>query len=302
MENPAAEVSSENTLCTPEDDASNFIQQGADDGAPCVSEGKYTSIRLEGLKPSLCTKIRREINPGTLGCSVVMLILGMLLAFTGKDLFITTFNQVVGGTAQPAATATPMFPRSLILLGTSPDGRFYYFNSPTGIFYRDSDATSKSIAALPAFEAFHWSPQGDKIAFVVHDRNDSLPLLYVLDLDHPPADGQLHLITKRDPDGFPASFGLKAESPLAWSQDEKYIAFVAYDQTRKAALFVSEVDTGKVRRLTEGTEPVTSVAWELYEDDQNMDHERIVYVLIKDGRELIYSVEKDGAENNPWRH
>jgi WD40 repeat protein len=245
----------------------------------------------------------RWISPGGLGCAIVTLIVGMLIALVaGKDIFRFLADGKVVDTMQPTATAMPVPPRSLILLGTSPDGVAYYFNNPMGIFYRDSGSISTSIATLPAFEASHWSPQENKIAFIVQDRNDTLPLLYVLDLANPPSDGQLGLVTKRDPDGFPAEFGLRAESPVAWSQDEQYIAFVAYDQTGKATLFVSEVATGKVRRLTEGTEPVTSVAWEKYRNDQDVDDEQIVYVLIRDGRELIYSVEKDGAENNPWRH
>jgi dipeptidyl aminopeptidase/acylaminoacyl peptidase len=231
-----------------------------------------------------------------------MLIIVMLVVFVGKDLSRIFASNQGAETTPPIATARPTLSRSLILLGTSPTGVVYYFNSPTGIFYRDSTSISTSIATLPAFEAFHWSPQGNKIAFTVQDRNDTLPLLYVLDLANPPSDGQLRLVTRRDPDGFPAEFGLRAESQVAWSQDEQYIAFVAYDQTGKAALFVSEVATGKVRRLTEGTEPVTSVAWEKYRNDQDVDDEQIVYVLIRDGRELIYSVEKDGAENNPWQH
>jgi len=233
----------------------------------------------------------------------VVLILGvMLVALVRKDLFGTFSNGQEGGTPLPAVVPTSTLSRSLILLGTSLTGTVYYFNSPTGIFYSDSATTPQSVAALPAFEAFHWSPQRDKIAFVVHDRNDSLPLLYILDLAHPPTDGSLALVTKRDPNGFPAEFGLKAGSPIAWSQDEQYIAFVAYDETGKAALFVSEVATGKVRRLTEGTDPVTSVAWETFKNDQNVDDERIVYVLVRDSEERIYSVEKDGAENNPWLH
>jgi Tol biopolymer transport system component len=111
----------------------------------------------------------------------------------------------------------------------------------------------------------------------------------------------LALATARDPDGFPAEFGLKATSPIAWSQDEAYIAFVAYDQNGKATLFATEVATKEVRRLTDGVEPATSVAWETYRIAPNIDDERIVYTLVRDNKELTYSVKKDGADNNPWQ-
>ena len=285
-----------NSLWAKGDDTTKFTRTGA--SYPITGEtdvGKGT-----GASRGRAGKFYGQLSPANLGCLMVTLIVGTLIAFAGKDLFQAMISHRAGESARPSPTSTPSPPRSLILLGASSTGTVYYFDSPTGVFYRDSGSTPLSIATLPAFEAFHWSPRRDKIAFIIHDRNDALPLLYVLNLASPPSDGQLTLVTRRDPDGFPAEFGLKAESPVAWSQDERYIAFVAYDQSGRAALFVSEVATGRVRRLTEGTEPVTGVAWETYRNEEGEKDERIVYVLVREGREFLYSVERDGANNNPW--
>jgi hypothetical protein len=299
MGNPEGEVKEE-SLWTEGDESEHWCQKSAAE-AHSTPEGKGMATLAEGQKQSPVIEILRQFSPDNLGCLIVALIAGILIASVGKDLPHLLLGVQGAGNAPPAAVTTPAPSRSLILLGTWRAG-VIYFNGPTGIFYRDATFTTKSIALLPDFEEFHWSPHRNKIAFVVRDRNDTMPLLYVLDLTNTPPDGQLTLITRRDPNGFPAEFGLRAESPVAWSQDEQYIAFTAYDQTGKAALFVSEVTTGKVRRLTEGTEPVTSVAWETYRNDRDVEDERIVYVLIRGGKELIYSVEKNGAENNPWRH
>ncbi len=159
-----------------------------------------------------------------------------------------------------------------------------------------------AVARFPDYEAFHWSPSRSQLAFVIHSRADVLPRLYTVNLESPPANREPQLVTPRDVNGFPAEFGLRAESPLAWSQDEQHIAFVGYNQAEKAALFVTDIPTGTVRRLTEGSEPVTSIAWETYTNTQNLADEHIVYVLLQDGKEFTYSVEKNGANNDPWEH
>ena len=115
-----------------------------------------------------------------------------------------------------------------------------------------------AVARFPDYEAFHWSPSRSQLAFVIHSRADVLPRLYTVNLESPPANREPQLVTPRDVNGFPAEFGLRAESPLAWSQDEQHIAFVGYNQ--------------------------------------------IVYVLLQDGKEFTYSVEKNGANNDPWEH
>jgi len=257
-----------------------------------VGNTENTMPASSQAKPSLGTRIAQWVSPSSLGCAVVILVIGMLITFASRDLPRVLMSNPIVGNVSPTATVEPVLPRSLVLLGTSSTGTVYYFHSPTGIY-----TGSAKIVTLSAFDSFYWSPRNNRIAFIVQDRSDALPLLYVFDLSN----DQLTKATTRDPDSFPAEFGLKAISPIAWSQDEQYIAFVAYDRNGKAALFVSEVATGKVRRLTDGTEPVTSVAWETYRIAPGVDDERIVYVLVRDGKELTYSVKKDGADNNPWQ-
>lgn len=60
------------------------------------------------------------------------------------------------------------------------------------------------------------------------------------------------------------------------------------------------IPTGTVRRLTDGLEPIKSVAWETYADTQGTADERIMCVLVQGGKEFTYSIEENGANNNPW--
>ncbi|MBN1888789.1 MAG: hypothetical protein JW850_12410 [Thermoflexales bacterium] len=247
--------------------------------------------RASEPRTSGMTPLGQMFSPSSLGCLLALVILAMLVYFAGKDLpHILTGDQTSGGvSSSPSVTVTPVLPRSRILLGSSISGTIYYFQNPAGVY-----PNATPVAWLSDFEAFHWSPSRSKIAFIVHDPKDELPILYVFNLNS----GEFIQATKRDGDGFPPQFGLKAELPLAWSQDEQYVAFVAYDdKSGKSALFVSEVVTGKVRKLTDGTNPVTSVAWET---DKNRNMDRIVYVLVRDNVEFFYSVEKNGANNGLW--
>jgi Tol biopolymer transport system component len=136
----------------------------------------------------------------------------------------------------------------------------------------------------------------DRIAFVTHNHGDYLPMLYVVDLQS----ATLSRVSSPDPDRFPSDFGLRSTSPVAWSLNGEHIAFVAYDSAGRAALFVSEVASGTVTRLTEGSEPVTSVGWEMAENEQGDTVQRIVYALVRAGETRLYTVEPNGANNQRW--
>jgi Tol biopolymer transport system component len=170
----------------------------------------------------------------------------------------------------------------------------YVFRDAEGVYaLHDPAAEPRLVVPLHSFGAYHWSPGRDRIAFVSDNRSSVLLMLYVVDL----ASSTLQLVSPSDPDYFPPDFGLRAASPVAWSPDGEYIAFVAYDTSNRAALFVSEVASGRVTRLTEGNEPVTSVGWEIAENDQGDEVQRIVYALLRAGETRLYTVEPNGANN-----
>lgn len=246
------------------------------------------------------------VDPGGIGCLIVALFLIIALAFFAQDVVHTlkasntpvpTVAAVGPGYSTPLA-AQPSPPPSRVILGTDGEGLMYYFKEGQGVYAREAPSAEPTrIISLPGFAAHHWSPSRNRIAFVTHNRSNVLPMLYVVDVQTP----TLTLASPHDPDRFPADFGLQATSPVAWSPDEVYVAFVAYDGGHRAALLVSEVMSGTVTRLTEGSEPVTSVGWEIVESDQGEKVQRVVYALRRAGDTHLYTVEPNGANRQRWR-
>lgn len=249
--------------------------------------------------------ILRNLAPQDLGCLlIILLIVGVVITLVVRDLFSSDFKNGLGNV--PSAVTGEISSQTdasvFTLLGTGFDGNIYFFDAPNGIYKKDQSSTdSIPVAKFSAFDVAHWSPSREQIAFILKDRRDALPLLYALDLQSPPSDKELTAISRRDGGQFPATFGLRTTSPVIWSQDENHIAFVAYTDDERAALFVTDVPTGTVRQLTQGFELVLSIAWETFTNTLGVQDERIVYVVKQDGNHTVYSIEKNGAENNLWQ-
>lgn len=263
-----------------------------------------TTTQASAARQKTHRRFLSRINPAQIGCGAFIVLAAALVVYlVVKDLILPPGSGIpwtAGTTSIPATPVNPANP-SITLLGIGAGGQTYYFDSANGLYYHDAiSKTSVVVARLPHFEAFHWSPTRQQIAFVIRDGRDALPLLYVVNLTSLPSDKKAVGVSRRDAAGFPANYGLREESPVVWAPSEDRIAFVAYDEEGSGPLFVAQVPTGTVRQLSASKGIVTSVAWEVYTNTQGARIEHVVYVMWQNGTQYLYSVEADGANSNPW--
>jgi Tol biopolymer transport system component len=161
---------------------------------------------------------------------------------------------VVGATAADRPVAGIAFMNSGGLFGVSPD------DSSVSLF-RGNTCPGQSSLPCPIVKAMSWSPDGTRLAFTFGTE------LYLYDS----TDGSQRLL--------PTGVDVGGESRPAWSPDGRELAFpsVLADEgaiaearpsggyssgatTSRSDLYVIHVDTGSVRRLTNGSQ-TTDPAW-----------------------------------------
>ncbi|MBP6717115.1 MAG: PD40 domain-containing protein, partial [Acidobacteria bacterium] len=137
----------------------------------------------------------------------------------------------------------------------SPDGQFVsYFSDKSGeytliIESQDGMSPPREIA-LPKPTHYYtasWSPDSKKIVYTDTNLN-----VWVMDV----ASGQAKIVG-RDPWMVPQ----RTVNPV-WSPDSKWVAYVAHLQSLHRAIYVSNVETGESKQLTDGLSDAVSPAWD----------------------------------------
>ncbi len=95
---------------------------------------------------------------------------------------------------------------------------------------------------------FHWSPDGQRIVFTAFPSEDSAPQMYLAD-----ADGQNLIRLSRDEEVM--------EIACEWSPDGRWIAFAASRLEENEEIYLFEVVTGQVKRLTQNDTPELPCCW-----------------------------------------
>lgn len=204
----------------------------------------------------------------------------------------------VGRPGQPgirlSSGSTPASPEieqpAFVLLGKYND-RIYYFSEPNGqvLCYNPVSSKSESVFDLSSYKAHLWSPQGDKIAIISTQDNDSGGL-YVVDLSQPTQNPKS--LTQRSKNTIPKSFALLATSPMAWSPDETIVAFVAYDNDVND-IFAAMVDGSRTWRITTNEKNLSSIAW--------ADDDTLAFVMRANEQYKKFLVQIDGSGWQEWR-
>ena len=137
----------------------------------------------------------------------------------------------------------------------SPDGQFVsYFSDTSGeytliIESQDGMGAPRQIA-LPKPTHYYtasWSPDSKKVVYTDTNLN-----VWVMDV----ASGQAKIVG-RDPWMVPT----RTVNPV-WSPDSKWVAYAAHLQSLHRAIFVSNVETGESKQLTDGLSDAVSPAWD----------------------------------------
>ena len=137
----------------------------------------------------------------------------------------------------------------------SPDGQFVsYFSDKSGEYTliiepQDGMGAPREIA-LPNPNHYYtasWSPDSKKILYTDTNLN-----VWVMDV----ASGQTKIVG-RDTWMVPT----RTVNPV-WSPDSKWVAYVAHLQSLHRAIYVSNVDTGETKQVTDGLSDAVSPAWD----------------------------------------
>ncbi len=137
----------------------------------------------------------------------------------------------------------------------SPDGKYVsYFSDKSGeyklVIEAQDGLTPPREIALPNPTHYYtpsWSPDSKKILYT-----DTNLHVWVLDV----ASGQAKIVG-RDPWMVPQ----RTVNPI-WSPDSKWVAYASHLDSLYHAIFVSNVDTGETKQVTDGLADATWPAWD----------------------------------------
>jgi dipeptidyl aminopeptidase/acylaminoacyl peptidase len=182
-------------------------------------------------------------------------------------------------TITPSETPTPLAPTATVTVGgLLPSGPWLLYTSDEGkaLVLLNADGSGRTVIPIsPLLDTRDLqdglSPQGSWLAIRTRQGLDNYGLN--LDLIHLP-DGKMERITplvaadlqeraKSAPNSHPEEALKAAAEPgaLSWSPDGRYLAFIAVIEGISSDLYIYDLQTKKIERITTGSSQVATPSW-----------------------------------------